>query len=150
MTSDKLLRIQKKFFKGMDKVFRSLFTEEVFFCFMDENTPVDDVYNESEDKRYLSQYPLTGKVVTEFKRSELPIEDIRVDCIVTLPAKQLLDYGLVSENITNKELEDLKKGVIIYKGLEYLIDYVHPKTLVADAWQFYAFYCYIDRPRGGI
>ena len=42
------------------------------------------------------------------------------------------------------DLELLKKAKFTYKGFDYLVKKVTPKTLVADMWQVYDFECYVE------
>lgn len=137
--------IKKPFYKGMNKVFKTLFTEECEFCFMGD-TLVDDIYGESTSKVYEEPIKLSASVRNSFKKEELPIGVTDVTCIITVPTLQMIDKGLIVNNeATFEEIEKLRKGIFRYKGISYLVNYVSMQTHIGDTYQFYKFFCYIDK-----
>ena len=138
------LSIQQAFLDGIEEVYSIMFTQYVTLSLMDiTQTSVNSVYNEARGKVYTNDYTLVAKVLTDFKQGDLPTDGVRVDAIISIPTKQLITNNIARE--TKADLAKLAKGKITYKGIEYLIHYVVPKTLVADEWQVYDFICYIDR-----
>lgn len=141
------MTIQKAFYKGMNKVFKTLFTEECEYYFMEEyfNT-VNEVYGENKSKEYGEPIKLSASVRNNFEKEELPIGVINVSCIITVPTQQMINGGLIAgREATLEELNTLQKGKFRYKDIEYLISYVSMQTHVGDSFQFYKFYCYIDK-----
>lgn len=137
------LSIQQAFLDGINEVFSTMFTESVKLYLMDEESTKVNVYNETEKKAYLEVCDLVAKVTTTFTEGELPVEDIKVDAVFTIPTKQLIINNL--SRATMDDLKNLSKGKISYRGIDYLIHRVVPKTLVADEWQMYDFICYIEK-----
>lgn len=142
-----LMSIQKAFYKGMNKVFKTLFTEECEYCFLEEyfNVP-NEVYGENKTKVYGEPIKLSASVRNSFEKDELPIGAVNVNCIITVPTQQMISNGLISgKEATLEELDTLQKGKFCYKGIEYLVSYVSMQTHVGDSYQFYKFFCYIDK-----
>ena len=137
------LSIQQAFLDGINEVFSTMFTESVKLYLMDEESTKVNVYDETEKKAYLEVCDLVAKVTTTFTEGELPVEDIKVDAVFTIPTKQLIINNL--SRATMDDLKNLSKGKISYRGIDYLIHRVVPKTLVADEWQMYDFICYIEK-----
>lgn len=137
------LSIQQAFLDGINDVFSIMFTEGVKFTLLNEETTKTNVYEEAIEKFYSKDYDLVAKITTTFREGELPIEDVQVDALFTIPTKQLIKHNL--PRTTMDDLKKLAKGKMTYKGIDYLIHRVVPKTLVADEWQMYDFICYIDK-----
>ena len=137
------LSIQQAFLDGINDVFSIMFTEGVKFTLLNEETTKTNVYEEAIEKFYSKGYDLVAKITTTFREGELPIEDVQVDALFTIPTKQLIKHNL--PRTTMDDLKKLAKGKMTYKGIDYLIHRVVPKTLVSDEWQMYDFICYIDK-----
>lgn len=142
-------KIQKAFLDGIELVFSTIFTQYCYVSLMDEFGTMTNIYGESTDKVYTDPIPLVAKVSTDFSlEGELP-SDIKVDAFIKVPTKQLLKAGLITkEYVTEEELEKLRKAKFTYGGIDYLVSYIQPKTLIADIWHFYDFYCYVDKKSG--
>ncbi len=143
------LDIQNAFLEGINEVFYTLFTETVKFYLMDESaTPVHPIYGESPEKVYLPPYDIVAKVVTSFNKEDLPDLTLEIDAIITVPTRMMI-YHNIPRN-TLEDLDRLRKAKFAYKEIDnYLVERVGQKTLVADEWQFYTFYCTIPK-HGGI
>ena len=138
------LSIQKAFLDGINLAFSIMFTQEVELFLMDERKTDINIYNETPLKRYQDKgCKLVAKVLTTFEQGEQPIEGVQVDAVITVPTKQLILNGI--SRSTEEDLSILSRGKISYKGIDYLIHHVVPKTLVADEWQMYDFICFIDK-----
>ena len=138
------LSIQKAFLDGINLAFSIMFTQEVELFLMDDRKTDINIYNETPLKRYQDKgYKLVAKVLTTFEQGEQPIEGVQVDAVITVPTKQLILNGI--SRSTEEDLSILSRGKISYKGIDYLIHHVVPKTLVADEWQMYDFICFIDK-----
>lgn len=137
------LEIQNAFLDGIEEVFSIMFTDRLNLSLMDEEDTITNVYGETKKKQYLSPIPLIGKIITTFTQGENPVESVGVTAVITIPTKQLITKGI--PHSTEKDLETLRKGKFEYDGIEYLIEKVVPKTLVADKWQLYDFNCSVDK-----
>lgn len=137
------LDIQNAFLDGIEEVFSIMFTDRALLCLMDEEATQTNVYDETPEKFYQDPIALVAKITTTFEQGELPIEEVQIDALFTVPTKQLITNLIPHE--TEEDLETLKKGKFVYDGTEYLIAKVKPKTLVADKWQMYDFSCYVDK-----
>jgi hypothetical protein len=137
--------IQREFLDGMNEVFTSIFNNDVMLYLMDEeNTVVNKLYGETPKKVYKEPTALAAKVVTNFKKDELPEMTVNIDAVITVPTKQLMINNVPCD--TMSDLETLKKGKISYKQVSnYMIERVRPKVLIDDEWQFYEFYCYVPK-----
>jgi hypothetical protein len=143
--SEKDRSIQREFLDGMNEVFTSIFNNEVMLYLMDEeNTVVNKLYGETADKVYKEPIALAAKIVTKFKKDELPEMTVNIDAVITVPTKQLMINNVPRD--TMQDLLTLTKGKISYKQvIVYMIELVRPKVLIDDEWQFYDFYCYVPK-----
>lgn len=137
------LDIQNAFLEGIEEVFSIMFTDRALLSLLDEEATKPNVYKETSSKVYKDPIPLVAKVVTTFEQGELFIEGVHIDAVFTVPTKQLISSGIPHD--TDEDLETLKKGKFSYEGFDYVIEKVHPKTLVADIWQMYDFSCRVDK-----
>lgn len=140
-----MARIKDAFLDGMNDVFSILFNTEVLYYPMDDDeTMPDDVYRETDDKRYKDPIGLIGKVLSHFSKEDNPDMTIGIDAVITVPTKQLIINNLPKDTV--EDLRKLARGKMKYKQVEtYYIEVVRPKTLVDDEWQFYDFYCYMPK-----
>lgn len=137
------LDIQNAFLDGIEEIFSTMFTDRLQLSLLDEESTQVNIYDETPDKVYLSPIPLIGRIQTTFTQGENPVEKVQVGATITIPTKQLITKQIPHQ--TEKDLETLKKAKFSYDGVEYLVDKVVPKTLVADKWQMYDFICRVDK-----
>ena len=137
------LSIQKAFLDGIDEIYSALFTDSIYFSFLDEDATEVNVYEESREKKYTEPVKMVGRVNTSFEQGGEYVEGIKIDAIITIPTKQLITKKIPCD--TKEDLELLRKGVFTYGGMQFLVDKVSPRTLVADKWQLYDFYCSVDK-----
>ena len=135
--------IQNAFLDGLEEVFSIMFTDKINLSLLDEESTKPNVYDETPKKVYKSPIPLVGRITTTFTQGEDPIEGVQIDAVITIPTKQLISNQIPHK--TESDLETLKKGKMSYGEFEYLIEKVKPKTLVADVWQMYDFYCRVEK-----
>ena len=135
--------IKNAFLEGMDEVFTIMFTDKVNLLLFDKNNIPHDVYDELPVKAYLPPIPLVGKFIPAVVKEEEPEMGVQYDTKVTFPTKQLIEAEI--PRLTEEDLDFLTKAVIEFRGWRYIINRVLPKTLVADEWQFYDFYCMQDK-----
>lgn len=136
------LEIQNAFLDGIEEVFQIMFTDVAELRLLDEENTKVNVYNETLEKVYKEPVNLVAKVTTTFTQGELYVESVKIDAVFSIPTKQLITNEIPHE--TSEDLELLKKAKFTYKGFDYLIKKVTPKTLVADMWQVYDFECYVE------
>ena len=135
--------IQNAFLDGLDELFSIMFTDKIKLSLLDEESTKVNIYDESPNKVYTSPISLVGRVTTTFTQGEDPIEGVQIDAVITIPTKQLISNQIPHES--DDDLETLKKGKMSYGEFEYLIEKVTPKTLIADKWQMYDFYCRVEK-----
>ena len=127
--------IQKAFLEGIDEVYRTLLTTDVYLYLLDEEaTEVDDVYGETLRKVYKEPYKLTAKINESQPKDEDPDGTVTRSATFKLPTKQFIDLGIPF--LTEPDWEVLRKGKLVYEGTEYLIDTVEPVTLISNIWLF--------------
>ena len=136
------LDIQNAFLDGIEEIFSIMFTDRLMIMLLDEESTIPNIYGETTDKVYLDPIPLIGRITTTFKQGDIPVEGVNIDAVITIPTKQLITNQI--PHMTDEDLEILKRGKFSYDGFEYLVDKVVPKTLVADKWQMYEFWCHVD------
>lgn len=138
------LSIQNAFLDGIEEIFSIMFTERaIFYPFDREGTTPDSLYQETSDKKYKEGIPLVAKITTTFEQGQEYVEGVQINALITIPTKQLITKNI--PHTQDSDLEYLKQGKFEYDGFSYLVAKVHPKTLVADIWQMYDFYCFVDK-----
>jgi len=137
------LSIQNAFLDGIEEIFSIMFTDRLYLSLLNEEETTVNVYDETTSKVYHSPTQLIGRIKTNFNQGENPVESIQVDAVITIPTKQLITKDIPHE--THADLETLRKGKFTYDDIEYIVDKVVPKTLVADKWQMYDFHCRVDK-----
>lgn len=120
-----------------------MFTDRLHLSLLDEDGTIVNIYDESSDKMYLDPIQLIGRIQTTFTQGENPVESVQCEAVITIPTKQFITKGIPHQ--TDSDLETLKRGKFEYDGVEYLIDKITPKTLVADKWQMYEFKCRVEK-----
>lgn len=143
--SDSYSNIRNAFLDGMNEVFTTMFTDKVKLFLLDTNLTYTNIYKESPQKVYSTPVSLSAKVVPTFEQGENSVEGIQISAEITVPTKQLILNNI--PRFTEEDLETLRKAKFEYKGCEYLIEKVAPRTLVADEWQFYVFSCRVDKKK---
>ena len=120
-----------------------MFTDRLHLSLLDEEKTKVNIYEETSNKIYQTPIQLIGRIQTTFTQGEDPVEGVQCDATITIPTKQFITKGIPHQ--TNSDLETLKKAKFEYDGIEYLVDKVTPKTLVADKWQMYVFECRVEK-----
>lgn len=131
--------ITQAFLEGMQEVFSTMFTDQIFLKLMDlENTEVN-IYGESADKVYREPVQLVGKIVLSNSQEDTPESEIRTSATIRIPTKEFIDKEI--SFYSQEDLETLKKGLIVYREEEYEIQDVVPCTNITDTYMFYDFTC---------
>ena len=97
------LSIQKAFLDGIDEIYTALFTDSIYFSFLDEDETEINVYEESREKKYTEPVKLVGRVNTSFEQGGEYVEGINIDAVITIPTKQLITKKIPCD--TKEELE---------------------------------------------
>lgn len=137
------LDIQNAFLDGIEELFSIMFTDRLNLSLLNEEDTVVNIYDETTNKVYHDPIQLIGRIKTTFTQGEDPVEGVQTDAVITIPTKQFITKQIPHQ--TDADLETLKKGKFSYDGIEYLVDKVTPKTLVADKWQMYDFNCRVEK-----
>lgn len=132
-------QISNAFLDGMYELFDIMFTNHLDFSFMDEEqTYIDDLYKESEHKKYLEPVSLLGKVVPDLPHAENPKMGVEKTLTITVPAKSFILQGI---DTSPQNYEKIRKARITFEGVDYNIVSFKPKTLVAETYLFYEIKC---------
>lgn len=135
--------IQKAFLDGINEVFSIMFTQHCLMYFLNDESTEVNIYGETDEKVYGEPYELTAKVSYDQPKGESPEQTVERKAIITIPTKQLIQNNISFLN--EADWERFRQAKLVYEGTEYLVDIVKPKTLVADIWQFFDFYCTEDK-----
>lgn len=135
-------RISEEFLDGIYEAYTLLMTDQIFLRLLDENSTVTNVYQETPNKKYLPPIQLYGKLDGSREQGEEYVEGVNDLIQITIPTKSLLINGV---DISPQNYETLQKGVMSYKGIDYEIKMVVPKTNIDDVFQFYTFHC--EKPK---
>lgn len=134
--------IAEQFLDGIQEVYSTLMTNQIFLKLLDEEHTVTNVYDETTAKLYQTPIQLVGKFSLSSEQGEQPVEGIQDYVTATIPAKELIDKSVPH---TPQDYDTLRKGVISYKGVDYQIIDVKPTVNIDDCFQFYAFQC--EKPK---
>ena len=139
------LSIRKDFVDGLNEIFTTLFTDGksdgIYLYLLSEKTKTN-VYGESKYKLYQSPKLLVAKAQLTPTQGEQDVEAIKDKAVFTVPLKSLQDNDL---GVTNKDLDMLRKGVIEFHGVYYIIENILPKAYIEDVFLMYQFECTEDK-----
>lgn len=133
--------IQKDFIDGINEVYSIMFTDGVndgVYFYPLYEPEKKSVYGEVKYKQYLSPVLLVAKASLTPEQGEEDIKTIKERAVFTIPYKALRDNEI---DVSNKNLVNLRKGLIKYKDTFYDIDNIKPSTFVADTFLTYIFEC---------
>ena len=133
------MRVSEEFLDGIYEVYSVLMTDQIYFRFLDEkSTIVNEVYDETITKNYSDPLQFVGKVVLNVEQGAEEVEGTSYDLVATIPTKSLINEYV---DFTPENYHVLEQGIITYKGVDYIVHTVKPKTNIDDVFQFYDFYC---------
>lgn len=133
--------IKKDFIDGINEVYATMFTDGVndgVYFYPLYEPKEKSIYGEVKYKKYLQPVLLVAKVQITPKQGEEDVKGIKGEAVFTVPVKSLMENKI---DVSNKNLVNLRKGIIQYKDTFYEVDNVEPKTFVADTFMTYAFKC---------
>ena len=142
--------IRKDFVEGVHEIFTTLFndgvTDGINLYLISEKTKTN-VYGENKYKRYQAPKRLVAQARLTPTQGEQDVESIKDKAVFIVPLKSLQDKGL---EVTNADLDILRKGVIEFHGVFYTIDNILPKAYIEDVFLMYHFVCTEDKYVTGI
>ena len=132
-------QISTAFLDGMYELFDIMFTNHIKLSLMDEEqTDIDDLYKESEHKKYLEPVEILGKVVPDLLHAENPKMGVEKTLTITVPAKSFIEHGI---DTSPQNYDKIRKARVTFEGVDYSIVSFKPKTLVAETYLFYEIKC---------
>lgn len=140
-------RIQKAFVNGVQTIFTTLFNngsenDGVYYYPLDTENSTINVYGERKAKLYKDPLLLVCKATISPTKGEQDVEEVRNTAEFVVTLKSLVNNNL---GVTNKDLETMRRGIMKFKGVCYLIDNIVPKAYVEDVFLMYTFYCTEDK-----
>ena len=140
-------RIQKAFVNGVQTIFTTLFNngsenDGVYYYPLDTENYTINVYGEQKAKLYKDPLLLVCKATISPTKGEQDVEEVRNTAEFVVTLKSLVNNNL---GVTNKDLETMRRGIMKFKGVCYLIDNIVPKAYVEDVFLMYTFYCTEDK-----
>ena len=140
-------RIQKAFVNGVQTIFTTLFNngsenDGVYYYPLDTENSTINVYGEQKAKLYKDPLLLVCKATISPTKGEQDVEEVRNTAEFVVTLKSLVNNNL---GVTNKDLETMRRGIMKFKGVCYLIDNIVPKAYVEDVFLMYTFYCTEDK-----
>ena len=131
--------IQSMFKDGIETIFGTLFTDSLNLYLLDETQTFPNIYQEAENKVYQEPIKLIAGINLRVNVSTNPVVVIEKDMVVKIPVKELIAKNIRYE--TEAEQRILRKAMLEYRGIEYLVDNIKPSSFIADMWHVYAFEC---------
>lgn len=140
-------RIQKAFINGVQTIFTTLFNngsenDGVYYYPLDTENSTINVYGEQKAKLYKDPLLLVCKATISPTKGEQDVEEVKNQAEFVVTLKSLVNNNL---GVTNKDLETMRRGIMKFKGVCYLIDNIVPKAYVEDVFLMYTFYCTEDK-----
>jgi len=138
--------IRKDFVDGVQEIFSTLFndgseqTDGVFYYALSNQTSTN-IYGESKFKVYKQPVLLVAKAVLTPTQGQQDTETVKDSATFTVPLKSLQNKNL---GVTNADLAVMRRGLIKFHGVFYLIDNIKPKAYIEDVFLMYDFECTED------
>lgn len=143
-------QIKRAFVDGIQELFTTLFNDGkndgLDLYLLSEQTQVN-VYGESPNKVYQKPKRLVTQARLTPTQTDPDVEQIKDKATFVVPVKSLQEHNL---DLTNRGLDKLRKGIIVFHGTQYIIDNILPKAYVEDVFLLYHFVCTEDRSRQNI
>lgn len=139
------LSIRKDFVDGVQEIFTTMFNDGVKdglkLYLLSDNTKTN-VYGESKYKVYKAPKMLVTQARLTPTQGTQDVEVIKDQAVFVVPLKSLQENDL---GVTNKDLDEMRKGVIEFHGVFYTIDNILPKAYIEDVFILYHFVCTEDK-----
>ena len=135
--------IRRDFLDGVQEVFTTLFNEGVgedgilYFPYLSGD---DNPYQEHKFKRYSKPLTFVSNVDEQMTDGSTPegVDAQKRKAVFTVPTKCLTERGITSMDKATVSL--LRKGLIRYDDVFYMIDKVQGKTFVENTYLMWEFY----------
>lgn len=137
--------IRNDFIEGVQEVFTTLFNngsenDGVFFYALSDKTEVG-LYQEQKYKVYKDPVLLVCKAEITPTQGAEDVEEIKDSAEFTVTLKSLMNNNL---GTSQSGLAEMRKGVMKFHGVFYIIDNIIPKAYVEDVFLMYRFQCTED------
>ena len=139
------LSIRKDFVDGVGEIFKTLFNEGVndgIYLYLMSDKTKSNIYGENKYKTYKSPKILLAKAQLTPTQGEQDVEGIKDKAVFVVPLKSLQDNNL---GVTNDDLDIMRKGVIKFHDVFYIIENILPKAYIEDVFLMYQFECVEDK-----
>lgn len=135
--------IRNEFIEGVMEVYTTLLnngseeTDGVFYYSLSESE-TNKTYGEDKYKHYKPPVLLVCKATINPTQGEQVVEGVRNRAEFSVPVKSLTDNGL---STTHEDLDAMRRGIMKFHDVWYLIDNVSPAVYVEDVFLIYKFNC---------
>lgn len=137
--------IRKDFVEGVQEIFTTLFNDGVndgIKLYLLSDSTKTNVYKESKYKVYQQPKMLVAQARLTPEQGEEDVKGIKESAVFIVPLQSLRIAGL---NVTNTDLDTMRKGVIEFHGVFYTVDNILPKAYIEDVFLMYHFVCTEDK-----
>ncbi len=136
-------KIKKLFIDGVYKVFSTMFNQAMssddgICLFRLKNEDTNKLYREQKYRQYGKPAVLVSKVQETPVDSKNYVERQKMEAEFTVPLKSLTDNGI---KMDSKDIQELKKGIILYKGTYYEILKIQGTAFVENVYLLWHFHC---------
>lgn len=140
------LDIQKEFVDGVHEIFTTLFNntslqDGVFYYALSEDRETN-VYGEKKYKTYKAPKLLVCKAIINPTYGEQTVQEITDQAEFVVDVKSLFNVGLSD---TPEAIAEMRKGIMKFHDVFYVIDNIVPKAYVEDKFLMYRFICTEDK-----
>ena len=139
------LNIRKDFVDGVQEIFTTMFNDgksDGLNLYLLSNNTKTNVYGESKYKVYKAPKMLVTQARLTPTQGQQDVEVVKDQAVFVVPLKSLQENDL---GVTNKDLDEMRKGVIEFHGVFYTIDNILPKAYIQDVFILYHFVCTEDK-----
>lgn len=138
--------IRKDFVDGVQEIFTTLFNDgsednDGIFYYALSNKTTTNVYGETRDKVYKQPILLVASAHLTPTQGQQDTESVKDVARFTVPLKSLQENNL---GVTNNDLAEMRRGLIKFHDVFYLIDNIKPKAYVEDVFLMYDLECTED------
>lgn len=136
--------IRNEFIAGVMEVYTTLMnngsemTDGVFFYMPSDKNKLNSVYSETKFKHYSPPVLLVCKAQLTPTQGEQDVEGVKDISVFTVPSQSLVDNGIPT---SHADLDTLRRGIMKFHDVWYLIDNVSPMVYVEDTFLLYKFDC---------
>ena len=140
------LDIQRDFVDGVHEIFTTLFNntelqDGVFYYQLSEDRETN-VYGEKKYKTYKAPKLLVCKAIINPVYGEQTVKEITDQAEFVVDVKSLHNVGLSD---TPEAIAEMRKGIMKFHDVFYVIDNIVPKAYVGDKFLMYRFICTEDK-----